>query len=94
MRENQFENVSPDITSMYDFNVVSNEDEQSFSFNYKNQNQQGTWGNVYIVATQANRPLPKQIIVTAITMMEDVKGGNSQSVGIMVTQLELKSSFP
>ena len=94
MRENQFENVSPDITSMYDFNVVSNEDEQSFSFNYKNQNQQGTWGNVYIVATQVNRPLPKQIIVTAITMMEDVKGGNSQSVGIMVTQLELKSSFP
>ena len=94
LRENQFENVSPDITSMYDFNVVSNEDEQSFSFNYKNQNQQGTWGNVYIVATQVNRPLPKQIIVTAITMMEDVKGGNSQSVGIMVTQLELKSSFP
>ena len=37
LRDNQFENISPDITSMYEFNVVSNQDEQSFSFMYKNQ---------------------------------------------------------
>ena len=90
---NHFENVSPDITSMYDFNVVSNEDEQSFSFNYKKSKSAREWGNYWIVATQVNRPLPKQIIVTAITMTEDVKGGNSRSVGIMVTQLNLKVAF-
>ncbi|KAK4595070.1 hypothetical protein RGQ29_018714 [Quercus rubra] len=39
LRDNQFENISPDITSMYEFNVVSNQDEQSFSFMYKNQSQ-------------------------------------------------------
>ena len=39
LKDNQFENISPDITSMYEFNVVSNQDEQSFSFMYKNQSQ-------------------------------------------------------
>ncbi|XP_050279135.1 G-type lectin S-receptor-like serine/threonine-protein kinase At1g67520 [Quercus robur] len=37
LRNNQFENISPDITSMYDFKVVSNEDEEYFSFSNKNQ---------------------------------------------------------
>ncbi|KAF3965489.1 hypothetical protein CMV_010326 [Castanea mollissima] len=36
LRNNQFENISPDITSMYDFKVVSNEDEEYFSFSNKN----------------------------------------------------------
>ncbi|KAK4595068.1 hypothetical protein RGQ29_018712 [Quercus rubra] len=39
LRDNQFENISPHMTSMYEFNVVSNQDEQSFSFMYKNQSQ-------------------------------------------------------
>ena len=35
LRDNQFENISPNMTSMYDFNVVSNGDEESFSLMYK-----------------------------------------------------------
>ena len=37
LRDNQFENISPHQTSVYDFNVVSNGDEESFSLKYKNQ---------------------------------------------------------
>ena len=37
LRDNQFENISPDVTSIYDFTVVSNEDEEYFSFRRKNQ---------------------------------------------------------
>ncbi|KAL0009242.1 hypothetical protein SO802_010744 [Lithocarpus litseifolius] len=36
LRNNQFENIAPDITSMYDFKVVSNEEEEYFSFSNKN----------------------------------------------------------
>ncbi|KAL4598181.1 hypothetical protein ACB092_11G041400 [Castanea dentata] len=39
LRENQFENISPNLTSMYHFNIVSNDDEESFSFDSENQNQ-------------------------------------------------------
>ncbi|KAK4594731.1 hypothetical protein RGQ29_018439 [Quercus rubra] len=37
LRDNQFENISPHLASMYDFNVVSNGDEEYFSLKYKNQ---------------------------------------------------------
>uniref|UniRef100_A0A7N2LIB6 Uncharacterized protein n=1 Tax=Quercus lobata TaxID=97700 RepID=A0A7N2LIB6_QUELO len=37
LRDNQFENISPERTSMYDFNVVSNGDKESFSLMYKSQ---------------------------------------------------------
>ncbi|KAK4594733.1 hypothetical protein RGQ29_018441 [Quercus rubra] len=37
LRDNQFENISPHQTSVYDFIVVSNGDEESFSLKYKNQ---------------------------------------------------------
>ena len=45
LRDNQFENISPHLTSIYDFNVVSNGDEESFSLKYKNQSlPQTLWG--------------------------------------------------
>ena len=43
LRENQFENISPNLTSMYHFNIVSNDDEESFSFDSENQNQPSQW---------------------------------------------------
>nr|POE58830.1 g-type lectin s-receptor-like serine/threonine-protein kinase [Quercus suber] len=45
LRENQFENISPNLTSMYHFNIVSNDDEESFSFEFdsENQNQPSQW---------------------------------------------------
>ncbi|KAK7850414.1 hypothetical protein CFP56_000999 [Quercus suber] len=41
--DNQFENISPHQTSMFDFNVVSNGNEESFSLKYKNQSLPQTW---------------------------------------------------
>uniref|UniRef100_A0A2N9IVV1 Bulb-type lectin domain-containing protein n=1 Tax=Fagus sylvatica TaxID=28930 RepID=A0A2N9IVV1_FAGSY len=41
--DNQFENISPDITSMYDFHIVSNEDEEYFYFSNKNQSLMSEW---------------------------------------------------
>ena len=43
LRDKQFENISPDITSMYDFKVVSNEDEEYFSFSNKNKSVLSEW---------------------------------------------------
>ena len=43
LRDNQFENISPHQTSVYDFIVVSNGDEESFSLKYKNQSLPQTW---------------------------------------------------
>ena len=43
LRENQFENISPNLTSMYHFNIVSNDDEESFSFDSENQIQPSQW---------------------------------------------------
>ncbi|KAK7850682.1 hypothetical protein CFP56_044046 [Quercus suber] len=100
LRVNQFENVSPDITSRYDFNVVSNEDEQSFCFNYKNQSQQGTWGLTFMGQLLDSSDAGEQTIARADNCYGNNNDGGcqrlksySQSVGIMVTQLNLKVAF-
>ena len=43
LRGNEFENISPKVTSMYHFSVVSNENEESFSFMSKNGSQESRW---------------------------------------------------
>ena len=45
LRENQFENNSPNLTLtyMYHFKVISNADEDSFSFDYEDQSQPLQW---------------------------------------------------
>ena len=43
LRGNEFENILPKVTSMYHFSVVSNENEESFSFMSKNGSQESRW---------------------------------------------------
>ncbi|KAK7828593.1 g-type lectin s-receptor-like serine/threonine-protein kinase ces101 [Quercus suber] len=43
LRGNEFENISPKVTSTYHFNVVSNGNEESFSFMCKNGSQESRW---------------------------------------------------
>jgi hypothetical protein len=41
--DSQFENISPDVTSMYDFHIVSNQNEEYFYFSNKNQSLMSEW---------------------------------------------------
>ncbi|KAL4598183.1 hypothetical protein ACB092_11G041600 [Castanea dentata] len=43
LRGNEFENIPPKVTSMYHFIVVSNGNEESFSFMSKNGSQESRW---------------------------------------------------
>uniref|UniRef100_A0A7N2LJI5 non-specific serine/threonine protein kinase n=1 Tax=Quercus lobata TaxID=97700 RepID=A0A7N2LJI5_QUELO len=42
-RGNRFKSISLDVTSMYDFTIVSNEDEEYFSFSNRNQSLMSEW---------------------------------------------------
>ncbi|KAK7840641.1 g-type lectin s-receptor-like serine/threonine-protein kinase [Quercus suber] len=43
LRGKTFKNISPEVTSMYDFIIVSNEDEDSFTYVNSNQSQRSEW---------------------------------------------------
>ncbi|KAL4598160.1 hypothetical protein ACB092_11G039800 [Castanea dentata] len=43
LRGRTFKNISPEVTSMYDFIIVSNEDEDSFTYVNSNQSQRSEW---------------------------------------------------